>query len=195
MIQHLCTCPSTTAIHGEANSGDRYRDLFRGLITERRQLLVPIILYLDCTAIDSEGHIEVCPISFTTGQQGVAWRLLGYVPDLNRGRSSAVKNHAISRLKTERGCTTRSFHKVMDVIFTGLAECQAGKDSRLRNVPLQIGGKWIVVDIVCPLLFVLYDGKQGGQLCCRVNGHHPNQRHHHLYVIACLKILTTLSPM
>ena len=168
------------------HSGDRYRELFSELITKQHQLLVPIILYLDGTAIDSKGHIEVCPVSFTTSlfsekvrRDSKAWRVLGYVPDLNRGRSSAMNNHANSRLVGERGRTTRNFHKVMDVIFKGWVQSQNGDDSRLKNVPLQIGGKWIVVDIICPLLFVINDGKQGDQLCCRVNGHHRSQIRHH----------------
>ena len=73
---------------GEANTGERYRELFRDLITSRNQLLAPIIMYLDGTAIDSKDHIEVCPVSFTTSlfsekvrRDRNAWRLLGYVPD------------------------------------------------------------------------------------------------------------------
>ena len=46
-------------------------------------------------------------------------------------------------------------------------------------MPLKFGNRWIVVDIVCPLLFVINDGKQGDQLCCRANGHHRSQRRHH----------------
>ncbi len=43
---------------GEAHTGERYGDLFRELITARaNQLLVPIIMFLDGTAIDSKGHI------------------------------------------------------------------------------------------------------------------------------------------
>ena len=51
---------------GEANTGKHRRELFRDLITSRIQLLVAIIVYLDSTVIDSKGHIEVCPVSFTT---------------------------------------------------------------------------------------------------------------------------------
>jgi hypothetical protein len=171
---------------GEAHTGERYRELFKELITSRNQLLVPIILYLDGTAIDSKGHIELCPVSFTTSlfsekvrRDSKAWRLLGYVPDLNRGRSSAMNNLANVRTNSERGRTTRNFHSVMDVIFKGMVLCQAGDDPRLENVPLKVGGMWIVVNIVCPLLFVINDGKQGDQLCGRMNGHHRSQRRHH----------------
>ena len=73
--------------HSEAHTEERYRKL----ITSTKQLLVPIIVYLDGTAIDSKGHIEVCPVSFTTSlfsdlvcRFSKAWRLLGFIPDLNR---------------------------------------------------------------------------------------------------------------
>jgi hypothetical protein len=170
---------------GEANTGERYRELFRDLITSRNQLLVPIIMYLDGTHIDSRGHIEICPVSFTTSlfsekvrRDHKAWRLLGYVPDLNRGRSSAMNDHD-NRSSAVGGRTTRNFHSIMDVILKGMAVGQAGNDCRLKKVPLKVGYRWIVVDIVCPLLFVINDGKQGDQLCGRANGHHPSQRRHH----------------
>ena len=169
---------------GEAHTGERYRELFRELITARNQLLVPIILYLDGTAIDGKGHIEVCPVSFTTSlfteqvrRNSNAWRLLGFVPDLNRGRSAAMNSYANST--QTKGRTTRNFHHVMDVIFKGMAKGQAGRDVRLKNVPLKVGSRWIIVEVVCPLLFVINDGKQGDQLCCRANGHHPSIRRHH----------------
>ena len=80
---------------------------------------------------------------------------------------------------TVGGRTTRNFHSVMDVIFKGMAVEQAGNDCQVKKVPLKVGYRWIVVDIVCPLLFVIHDGKQGDQLCCRANGHHRSERRHH----------------
>ena len=78
------------------------------------------------------------------------------------------------------GRTTHNFHSaVMDVILKGMTVGQAGNDWQLKKVPLKVGYRWIVVDIVCPLLFVINDGKQGDQLCGRANGHHLSQRHHH----------------
>ena len=184
-IQHQCICQVNDK-YGEAHTGERYRKLFQELITSTKQLLVPIIVYLDGTAIDSKGPFEVCPVSFTISlflekvrRYSKAWRLLGFVPDLNRDRSSAMNSHANSCKSTVAGRTTRNFHSIMDVIFRGMAREQAGNDPRLKKFPLKIGGRWIVVDFVCPLLFVIIDGKQGDQLCGRVNGHHKSQRCHH----------------
>ena len=134
---------------GEANTGKRYRKLFRDLITSRNQLLVPIIVYLDGTAIDSKGHIGVCPVSFATSlfsekvrRDRKAWRLLGYIPDLKRGRSPSAMNEHANR-STVGGRTTRNFHSVVDVIFKGMAVGQAGNNCRLKKVPLKL---WLQVD-------------------------------------------------
>ncbi|KAI2491812.1 hypothetical protein MHU86_22751 [Fragilaria crotonensis] len=170
---------------GEANSGSRYRELYQQLAQGKDQLLVPIIMYLDGTVIDSKGHIDICPVSFTTSlftekvrRDVKAWRLLGYVPDLNCGRSAAMNSFA-NACAEEKGRTTRNFHKVMDVMMAGWVKCQAGLDDRLKHVPLKLGDRWFVVELVCPLLFVINDGKQGDQLCCRINGHHSSTLRHH----------------
>ena len=103
---------------GEANSGQRYGDLYNQLITPRKhQLVVPIILYLVRAAIDSKGHIEICLVSFTTSlfteevrRVSGAWRFLDDVPDLNRGRSGAINQFANSTSEGKER-TIRNFHK------------------------------------------------------------------------------------
>jgi hypothetical protein len=124
-------------------------------------------MYLDGTAIDSKGHIEICPVSFTTSlfiekarRDVNFWRLLGYVPDLNRGRSGAMNSVANAGTE-EKGRTTRNFHKVMDIMMAGWEKGQAGLDERLKHVSLKLADRWFVVELVYPLLFVINDGKQG----------------------------------
>ena len=107
-----------------------------------------------------------------------AWCVLDYVPDLNRGRSGAM-NHFANSTSEGKGRTTHNFHKVMNAMMRGMVKAQAGKDCRLKNIPLKLCRKWIVVDIVCPLLFVINDGRQGDELCGRMNGHHGSMNRHH----------------
>ena len=57
-----------------------------------------------------------------------AWRVLGDVPDLNRGCSGAMNQLTNSTSEEGKGRTTRNFHKVMDAIMRGMVEAQAGKD-------------------------------------------------------------------
>ena len=79
---------------------------------------------------------------------------MGCVTDLNRGRSGAMNN--FDRIGEGKGRTTRNFHeKVMDTMMAGLAKAQAGLDNRLKQVPLKLCERWFVVELVCPLLFVI----------------------------------------
>lgn len=68
-----------------------------------------------------------------------------------------------------KGCITHKFHAVANGCsnLNVMSKAQAGNDSHLKNVPLKLGGQqWLVVDIVCLLLlFVIYNGYQGDQLC------------------------------
>jgi hypothetical protein len=59
-----------------------------------------------------------------------------------------------------KGRTTRNFLAVMDFILHGMSKAQAGGDCCLKSVPLKLGGQWVVVDIICPLLFVINDGNK-----------------------------------
>ena len=76
--------PSDSKV-GEANCCSRYWELYQQLAQGKDQLM-----YLDGAVIDSKGHIDICCVSYTTSlfDEKVwcdvqAWRLLGYVPDLN----------------------------------------------------------------------------------------------------------------
>ncbi len=66
------------------------------------------------------------------------------------------------------------------MIMAGWVKCQAGSsDDRLKHIPLKLGDRWFVVELVCPLLFVINNGKQGDQLFCQINGHHSSTFCHH----------------
>jgi hypothetical protein len=149
---------------GEANSGSRYREVYQEFAQGKNQLLVPIIMYLDGAVIDSKGHIDICPVSFTTSlfsekerRDVKFWCLLGYVTDLHRGRSGAMNN--FNRIGEGKGRLTRKFHKVMDTLMAGLAKAQSGLDDRFKQLPLKLCDRWFVSELVCPLLFVINDGK------------------------------------
>ena len=57
---------------------------------------------------------------------------------------------------------------------------QAGEDDHLRQIPLKLGDRCFVVEVVHALLFVINDGKHGDQeLCCQDNGYHSSILCHH----------------
>ena len=83
----------------------------------------------------AKGHIEISPMSFTTSlfteevhRDSGAWRVLGYVPDLNRGRLGAINQLANGTSEEGKGRTMRNFHRVMDAMMRGMVEAQVGKD-------------------------------------------------------------------
>ncbi len=119
-----------------------------------------------------------------------AWRVLDYVPYLNRERSGATNQLANSTSDKGKVLKRRYFHKVMDAMMKGMVEAQAGKDCWLKKVPLKLCGQRIVVGIVCPLLFVINDGKQGDQLCGHMNCHH-----HHATVSLTILTIQMLSAL
>ena len=57
---------------------------------------------------------------------------------------------------------TRHFHNVMDTDGRfGKGTSRSGLDSRLKQVPLEICGRWFVLELVCPLLFVINEAQIG----------------------------------
>jgi hypothetical protein len=65
----------------------------------------------------------------------------------------------------------------MDVMMAGWVTCQA-VDNFLSQIPFKLGNRWFVVELVCPLLFVINGGKQGDHLCCQINGQHSSTYGH-----------------
>jgi hypothetical protein len=75
---------------GEALSGSVYRDMYRRLVSNpSKQLLCPLICYMDGTQINSLSRFGVEPFLFTPAVlshaahcKADAWRPLGYVQQL-----------------------------------------------------------------------------------------------------------------
>ena len=87
------------ASHGEVMASQWYRDTYDKLVTDpTTQIVIPIIIYLDKTGTDLKQKYGVEPIAFTIGilRQKMrhlveAWRVLGYMPDLELSSSAARK--------------------------------------------------------------------------------------------------------
>ena len=96
------------ANHGEVMSSQWYRDTYDKIITDpSTQILIPIIIYLDKTGTDLKQKYGVEPVAFTIGilRQKIrhlieAWRVLGYLPDLelssSAARTASPKNNSSS---------------------------------------------------------------------------------------------------
>ena len=82
----------------------------------------PIIFYIDKNGTDAFQCHGLEPLLFTTSllnrnahQKTNAWRVLGYVPDLEQ-KSSVSKKSSRSKLRT-KGLSTRNYHKCLEKIL------------------------------------------------------------------------------
>ena len=72
--------------------GTWYRNTHKSLITDNaKELICPIILYIDGVSIDNGGRKSLEPISFTLGwfskkirNMQKCWRVLGYIPNVEK---------------------------------------------------------------------------------------------------------------
>ena len=140
--------------------------------TESRDFWLPVIIYVDKTGTDANQRHSLEPVLFTLGifsreirNQARAWRILGFVPDLEL-KSSAVKTVARSKMEN-KGVGTRNYHACLRVVLDSLITAQ-------KHPPpayLRIGERVKAVRCRVPLAFVIGDGKSGDMLCGRFGGY------------------------
>ena len=140
--------------------------------TESRDFWLPIIIYVDKTGTDANQRHSLEPVLFTLGifkreirNQARAWRILGFVPDLEL-KSSAVKTVARSKM-ANKGVGTRNYHACLRVVLDSLIKAQ----KQPPPAYLRIGQRVKAVRCRVPLAFVIGDGKSGDMLCGRFGGY------------------------
>jgi hypothetical protein len=147
-----------------------------------RQFLVPIIIYMDKTGTDANQRHSLEPVLFTLGvfnwklrNQTRAWRILGFIPDLQLS-SSAFKKSARSRLMG-KGIGERNYHTCLGVVLHSYIECQslAKEENGGLKAWLCIGDRVKAVNLVVPLCFVTGNAKSGDTLCGRFGGYNTKR--------------------
>jgi hypothetical protein len=108
------------------------------------------------------------PVLFTLGvfsrklrNQTRAWRILGFIPDLQL-TSSALKKSARSRL-VGKGIGERNYHTCLGVVLHSYIKCQllAKEENGGLKAWLHICDPVKAVNLVVPLCFVIGDAKCG----------------------------------
>ena len=154
---------------GECNSGSVYREMYSEYITDdSKQLLCPIIAYIDKTNLDQGSRFTLEPFMFTTSlftekarRSHEFWKLFGYVHD-------CVSSSAYKKSRLKPGEALQIYHQQLDAIL----ETYATASARLQNVRLPIGPMGqTVVDLVCPLMFIICDNEEADKLA----GHYSSR--------------------
>jgi hypothetical protein len=138
-----------------------------------RRFVLPIIFYVDKTGTTQNQRHGVEPLVFTVGilkrelrNQPRAWRVLGYIPDLEQ-KSSAVKKASRTTLQG-MGIGTRNYHNVLRVIMESYYTAQQRPSF---NADLRIGEYVGRVNLRVPLAFVIGDAKSRDMLTGRYSAY------------------------
>ena len=174
--------PEGTNNLDEVFDGKYYIDTIRLLLTrtDGSQFLIPIMIYVDKTGTDAFQRNGLEPVVFTTPllsraarNNPRAWRILGFVPDLD-AKSSAVKEKARGTA-ANIGLSCRNYHTCLAEILKSFKDAQGlAKDDNL-NAWLQLGDEAKLCRLQIPLAFIVGDAKSGDMLCGRYGGYKCNR--------------------
>jgi hypothetical protein len=156
----------------ELPSGSWYRDTFVRLgLQSGIDFLLPIIIYLDKTGTDMNQRYSLEPISFSLGiikrkvrNQFSAWRVLGYLTDLEVSSKAARKNASKA---SNRGRNLRNQGVVLRCSLETLLKWQ---DKRIP-FDLRLGEYIKNVNLVPTVTFVMGDGKNADACSGRYSSH------------------------
>jgi hypothetical protein len=125
-----------------------------------RDVLLPVILFIDKTHTDATGRLKQEPVLFTLGcfslktrQNPKAWRLLGYIPDM-----------ASLNITQESNDNMKDYHSMLKVILESLVKVQESGGFRWD---LTIRRKKFPVVFRCFVPFVCGDNEGLNKLCGR----------------------------
>ena len=170
----------------DVNSGTSYTETYKRLITKPgKQILVPIIMYIDGAVTGQFSKLEVTALTFTLGifhrkarDKHFLWRSLGYVPNFSKETSRGNKmfrdsgHIAASNLyvsdgegeqkDTEEHNKAQDLHSILSYLLESYRELEA--ESMLWDLNYR-GKLYKDVELVFYLAFVKCDNDEADKLC------------------------------
>ena len=147
------------------------RDIEDNLVKDGEPFLVlPVVMYVDKTGVDTFQRYGVEPLMFTIGiirrklrNKAEAWRLLGLLPDLNLKSSASQKRDRDSEFGKSRHA--RNYHRCLAKVLESFVNNQGFKEPLYGQFRL---GPYIQkVRLFFPLCCFLGDALSGDRLCGR----------------------------
>ena len=160
---------------GEALSGKVCRENRARFITDpTKQLFCPIICWFDRTSITGNSRFSLAPFMVTFGifteefrRHLEAWFVLGYMPKPQGSSAEKVKN--------ETGRSMRDYHLQLKELLKSYKDTEA----IIRDVVLPIGPEGEkLLDVICPILYIIQDMEEGDRLCGLFGGHLAAKQRH-----------------
>ena len=160
----------------DIHTGIWYKETHKNMILDaNKEILCPIILFIDGVAIDSIGRMSLEPISFTLGwlskkarNMKGSWRVLGYIPDVEKTLNIDYK----SEFGTNKNVIKKiHYHQMIDSILSGLRQVQRNGGIEME-LPFKQNNRKFIVKF--PISFVIGDTIGNDKLCSRFQKYVPS---------------------
>jgi hypothetical protein len=179
--------PENSPIIEDVNTGEAYLETYKKLITKERQILVPVLLYIDGAVTGQFDKLQVTALKMSIGllnrkarDKEYAWRSLGFVTNftkedsrgkrmfLDSGHVAALGMFADSSSEEDEGDNTEEvdkaadYHAILSVLLESLKELIA--DGMVTDIYYK-GTLYKDCELVFFVPFVKCDGDEGDKLC------------------------------
>jgi len=165
--------PRTDGLLDEVVDGAWYKKTYaecKEIAGDEDFLVLGVILYCDKTGTDVNQRAGLEPISFTFTNfnrecryRSEAWRVLGYVPDLEMKSTAYKTKQRLGLMGKGRSC--RNYHTCLSKILESLKKFQ-GKDEPIREW-ICIGDHVSKRRLFFPVAFIIGDSQSQDKMCGR----------------------------
>ena len=114
---------SKNGCFADINTGSLWKEGWDSCNSAKKEVLCPLIFFIDKTHTDVQGKLSLEPVCFTLGifnrktrNQGHAWRTIGYMPNFN----------LLPKYKQNAKMKLQDYHFVLAKIFEEVYELQTG---------------------------------------------------------------------
>ena len=155
---------------GDLHTGTAFRKAYQKLCTTPKDILIPIILFIDGTIIDAYGRLSLEGVLMTLGcfnamsrNKPNRWRLLGYIPDPCKEDSG---NDSYCDTDKDRQAKRNDYHFMLRHILKGINDLEQS-DGIIWNLPTEDGKSIETVCFHFYLQLVIGDALGNDKLCDR----------------------------
>ena len=162
--------PDNERKFGDLHTGTAFRKAYQKLCSTPKDILIPIILFIDGTIVDAYGRLSLEGVLMTLGcfnaisrNKPNRWRLLGYIPDPCKEDSG---NDSYCDTDKDRQAKRNDYHFMLRHILKGINELEQS-DGIIWNLPTKDGTNIETVCFRFYLQLVIGDALGNDKLCDR----------------------------
>ena len=165
--------------YSDLHHGSAFHNAYNKCCKNKRDVLLPIIAFIDGTPIDTYGRLklEVVMISLGIATQTYrnktdAWRILGYIPDeFNETEMNDNKKHSTKQSSTQRNEATsrrKDYHHMLSFIFKDIITLEKSGKGILWKIYHELPSGKIDIETVClkPFLILIVGDAVGNDKLC-----------------------------